>query len=114
MTPMVYIQTAVALALVIGLIVLSALFLRKRQAKPGMMKVMAYQPLGPKKGIAAVKVGREVLLVGITANDIKLLKSLGEPFEDERAPAPSMEIVKDINEKLRMIRNIKDTMYAGK
>lgn len=114
MTPMVYIQTSVALALVIGLIVMSALFLRKKQGKPGMMKVMAYQSLGPKKGIAAVKVGREVLLVGITANDLKLLKSLGEPIGDEQAHEQAINTVMDINEKLRKIRNIKDTMYAGK
>jgi len=73
-----YLQTLIALSVVIGTIYLLGMFLKKRQEKDGMMKVMGFQSLGPKKGIAMVKVGQEVLLVAVTATDVKLLKSLDQ------------------------------------
>jgi flagellar protein FliO/FliZ len=77
-----YLQMGLALILVSGLIFLLGLFVKKKQEKGGLMKVMGYQSLGPKKGMAMVKVGREVLLLGVTANDVKLLKSLGSLNEE--------------------------------
>ena len=71
-----YLQMGIALILVSGLIVLCGLFVKKRQDREGLMKIMGYQSLGPKKGLAMVRVGREVLLVGVTATDVKLLKSM--------------------------------------
>lgn len=69
-----YIQVITALAAVLGLIFLFAFFLRKRHVRNEMMKVIAYHPLGTRKGIAAMKVGEEILLLGITPADIKLLR----------------------------------------
>lgn len=108
MTPEIYMQTGAALIAVTGLIVFMGMFLRKRQTRQAMMKVIAYQSLGAKKGIAAVKVGEEVLLVGITANDIKLLKSLGGQTDGQS----SRDTAVDINAKLQKLRTIKETMYA--
>lgn len=71
-----YLQMGIALILVSGVIILFGLFVKKRQDKEGLMKIMGYQSLGPKKGLAMVRVGREVLLVGVTATDVKLLKSM--------------------------------------
>jgi flagellar protein FliO/FliZ len=71
-----YLQMGIALILVSGVIILLGLFVKKRQDKEGLMKIMGYQSLGPKKGLAMVRVGREVLLVGVTATDVKLLKSM--------------------------------------
>jgi flagellar biogenesis protein FliO len=70
----VYIQTAAALVFVIILIVGLSYFMRKRQGAEGFMKVVGYQSLGPKKGVAAVKIGREILLLGVSVSDIRLLK----------------------------------------
>jgi len=71
-----YLHMGVALILVSGLIVLFGLFVKKKQDKGSVMKIMGYQSLGQKKGMAMVKVGQEVLLLGVTANDVKLLKTL--------------------------------------
>jgi flagellar biogenesis protein FliO len=76
-----YLHMGLALVLVSGLIVLLGLAVKKKQDKGGLMKVMGYQSLGPKKGMAMVRVGQEVLLLGVTANDVRLLKTLSNHDE---------------------------------
>ena len=71
-----------ALILVGGLIFLLGHFVKKKQGHGSLMKIMGYQSLGPKKGLAIVRVGREAILVGVTATDIKFLKNL-DHFDDE-------------------------------
>jgi flagellar biogenesis protein FliO len=34
--------------------------------------------IGPKKGVAALKIGREVLILGVTTNEVRLLKTFQE------------------------------------
>ncbi len=123
-----YLHMGIALILVSGLILVLGQFLRKRQGKESPMKVMGYQSLGPKKGIAMVKVGREVLLVGVTATDVKLLKSLDdridEPaaeqreFPEEPAVRTGGVIIADAPGRLRQLKalknSLKDTVYAVK
>lgn len=102
-----YIQMIIALAAVIGMIFLMSFFLKKRQGKTGMINILAYQSFGPRKGIAALKIGREVLLIGITSTDIKLLKTFKENDFDEHASS-------EINSKLRMLRDIKERFNEHK
>jgi flagellar biogenesis protein FliO len=73
-----YIQTAAALVFVILLIVATAFVLRKKQNRAGFMNIVGYQPFGPKKGVAALRVGKEVLILGVTSNEMRLLKTFGE------------------------------------
>jgi len=85
-----YLQAGIALILVSGLIVLLGLFTKKRQDKANLMNIMGYQSLGPKKGLAMVRVGHEVILVGVTATDVKLLKSIDQ-FSDDAPRCASFE-----------------------
>jgi flagellar biogenesis protein FliO len=96
----VYLQMIVALAVVIGLVVMIGVYMRRKQASPALMQVVAYQSFGPRKGMAVLKVGREVFLVGVTATDIKLLKSLNAAdLEDEAT--------REITDKIRRLKRIK-------
>jgi len=52
------------------------------------VKITGDQSLGPKKGIAMVKVGPEVLLVGVTTTDIKLLKAKDTVIEEQEKEWP--------------------------
>lgn len=70
-----YIQTIAALIFVILLIFAAGFMMKKRQNKFGFMKIVGYQPFGPKKGVAALKVGKEVLILGVTANEMRLLRT---------------------------------------
>lgn len=74
-----YIQMIGALAFVLLLIVGAAYVLRKKQNRADIMSVISYQNIGPKKGVAALKIGREILLLGVTTNEVRLLKS----FQDD-------------------------------
>ncbi len=87
-----YLHMGLALILVSGLILLLGLFVKKRQGKESLMKIMGYQSLGPKKGMAMVRIGQEVLLLGVTANDVKLLKTM-DGYEEETAHPVSFEKV---------------------
>lgn len=81
-------QMASALALVLILIVAMGSLYRRRQKGAGLITMLAYQSLGQKMGIAAVKIGREILVLGVTPNDFKLLKRFdARPEADEESPS---------------------------
>lgn len=69
-----YLQVVVALIFVILLILAAGFIMRKKQNRLGLMSVISYQPFGPKKGVAALKIGSEILILGVTPNDMRLLK----------------------------------------
>jgi len=73
-----YIQMAIALVFVILLIFAIGFVLRKKQDRFGFMSVVGYQSLGPKKGVAALKIGKEILILGVTSNDMRLLRIFKE------------------------------------
>jgi flagellar biogenesis protein FliO len=99
-----YIQMIVALAVVVGLVAVFGLYMRKKQVSSPVMQVVAYQSLGPRKGIAVVKVGKEAVLLAVTSADVKLLKGLNAAdFEDEASS--------EIREKLEKLRSIKGRLH---
>lgn len=102
-----YLQMAIALAAVIGLIFLTGFFIRKRQGKASLMNILAYQSFGPRRGVAALKIGKEILLLGITSTDLKLLKTFAENELET-------EIGRDITDKLNRLRNIKEYLNEHK
>ena len=69
-----YIQMAAALVFVVLLIMATGYVLKKKQNRFGLMSIVSYQPVGPKKGVAALKVGKEILILGVTSNDMRLLR----------------------------------------
>jgi flagellar biosynthetic protein FliO len=85
-----YLQMGFALLLVTGLIFGVGYVAKKNRRQGSLMKIMGYQSLGPKKGMAMVRIGREVLLLGVTATDIKLLKTM-DPVEEAADHCPSFE-----------------------
>lgn len=95
-----YLQVALALIAVIGLIYLTGFLMKNRQSKSSLMNILAYQSFGQRKGIAALKIGKEILLVGVTSTDIKLLKSYDETELE-------LESVAVINDKLKQLKDLK-------
>ncbi|NOZ25374.1 MAG: hypothetical protein GXO94_04700 [Nitrospirae bacterium] len=93
----------VALVFIVGLILVVAGVIRNRTAaKSELLKTLGYLNLGPRKGIAIIKAGEEILLVGITANDLKLLKTLPESaLENE---------LKTLKDNIRQIKGFKELM----
>jgi flagellar biogenesis protein FliO len=103
-----YVQMVLALAAVIALILLVSLFMKKKQTKTGLiMNVVSYQSFGPRKGLAALKMGKEMLLIGITSNDIKLLKTFSEDDFEAQTTA-------DTNARLKKLKDMKERLHEHK
>lgn len=81
-----YIQMSAALIFVILLIVAAGYVMKKKQNRFGIMNLISYQPFGPKRGVAALKVGKEVLILGMTQTEMRLLKSFNEEELDLSKP----------------------------
>jgi flagellar biogenesis protein FliO len=64
-----------ALTFVLLLIFGAAYVVRKKQNRVDLMHLISYQNIGPKKGVAALKIGKEVLILGVTTNEVRLLKT---------------------------------------
>jgi len=94
-----YIQMAAALAFVILLIVGAGYLLKRKQNRYGIMNIVSYQPFGARKGIAALKVGKEVLLISVTQNDMRLLKT----FTASELDLPETDGFKKSLDKFRKI-----------
>lgn len=107
-----YIQMGAALAAVALLIVLLSLFLKRKQQAPGLMHVVAYQSIGPKKGVAALRVGGEILLLGVTPTDVRLLRTYDEKIlGDENMPGDADiagKIAGNIADRVGRLRRIKE------
>ncbi len=101
------IQTGIALAFVVFLIFAVALLYKKRRKNIGILNLIAYQSLGQKMGVAALKIGGEVLILGITPTDFKLLRKLDEKaIEIEETETASN--FGSIAERVKKIRRIKE------
>ncbi len=94
-----YIQMAAALVFVILLIFAAGYVLKKKQNKFGLMSIISYQPFGAKKGVAALKIGSEILILGVTPNDMRLLKV----YKDSELDLPATEGFQGKLEKFKRI-----------
>ena len=81
-----YIQMGAALIFVVLLIVGAGYVMKKKHNRFGLMNLISYQPFGPKRGVAALKVGKEVLILGMTQTEMRLLKSFNEEDLDLSEP----------------------------
>jgi len=99
-------QMGAALAFVILLIAAAAwAYRKKRPAEPGHIALVAYHPFGPRRGIAAVRVGREVLVVGVTNADLKLFRVVD-------ADALESGTVAAVADKVRRLRQIREELHG--
>ncbi|MEW6184293.1 MAG: flagellar biosynthetic protein FliO [Thermodesulfobacteriota bacterium] len=88
--------------LVLSLVVLGFLF-RRKQKQSHIIQMVAYQSLGAKKGVAALQVGKEILVVGIMPNGFRVLKTVEarEVLEPREAPfSDSLEKLRRLKEEI--------------
>ncbi|BCB96461.1 flagellar biosynthetic protein FliP [Dissulfurispira thermophila] len=79
------IKVTIALLIILGGLYLFIRFLKQRVLpNKGFIEIIQYQPFGPKKGIAVVKVLKEYLILGIADEGISLL-SKPNPSDVEEA-----------------------------
>lgn len=83
-----------ALVLIVGLLLVAIWLLKRRRTTTDNMSLLRYYPLGPRRGVAALKVYDEVLVLGVTNQNIQLLKSFPAdkiPEEPEGAGESSLD-----------------------
>lgn len=85
-----FINVAIAVSLLIGFVFGLAIFMKKWRKVSGVdkhinnIKVLSQHYLGPKKSLCVIRVAGETLLVGVTDNNINLIKALS--LLDEEIP----------------------------
>lgn len=108
------IQMAAATAAVVLLIIgLGKLAAKKQNGSTGMFDLLGYRSLGPKKGITAMRVGPDVLILGVTATDIRLLASYPAGTAGFAAAAPvamPSGAPASIADRIARLRSMKDSL----
>jgi flagellar biogenesis protein FliO len=90
----------------IGLILSIGVFgflYRRKQKQSNIINLVAYQSLGSKKGVAALQVGNEILVVGVMPNGLRILKTLAakDILENkEEACSERMEKLRRMKEEI--------------
>lgn len=93
-----FITALVGLALSVG--VLGFLY-RRKQKQSHLITLVAYQSLGAKKGVAALQVGDEILVLGVMPTGFQVLKTL--------AAEGILEKKEDLfSEKVEKLRKLKE------
>jgi flagellar biogenesis protein FliO len=87
------------IGLILSMVVLGVLF-RRKQKQSHIIQMVAYQSLGSKKGVAALQVGDEILLIGIMPNGFRVLKTM----EAKEVIATQDTPYSDRMEKLRKLK----------
>ena len=88
-----YIRFIAALCLVAGMLWFAVRVLRQRRPNLGGLSLLQYFPLGPRRGVAAVRAYDEVLVLGVTPDSIRLLRSysIEKLPEDPQALNPATD-----------------------
>jgi flagellar biogenesis protein FliO len=94
-----YIQMIAALIFVILLIMGVGFLMRKKQGRSGLMSIISYYSMGPKRGVAALKIGKEVLILGVTPGDMRLLKT----FKEDELDLTEVNAFRDKLDKFRRV-----------
>lgn len=91
-----YIKILFAFGAVLGLLLIFYGFaMRRRQAERSLINIIAYRVLDPRRGVAVavMKIGGELLFIGITPSDMKVLKTLSDTeLKDESSEVRRQKI----------------------
>lgn len=91
----------------VGLILSMGVFgflYRRKQKQSNIIQLVAYQSLGAKKGVAALQVGNEIMVLGIMPNGLRVLKTL----EAKEVLAKREDPYSDRVQKLRRLKEAVD------
>ncbi len=102
-----YLQMILIIMITIGVaFIVLGLVTKRHQQRSGLINIVAYHTLDPRKGIAVavMKVGRELLFLGVTPNEVKLLKTVqeGDIETDYRK--------KNLDERMRFLQILKERL----
>jgi flagellar protein FliO/FliZ len=100
------IKIGLSLVFVLGIIMIASRVLMNRMggSQNQFIKTLGFLSLGPRKAIAVVKAGKEVILIGVTHNDLKLIKA----YPEEEFATELQSLKKNLNH----LKLLKDTLRS--
>jgi flagellar biogenesis protein FliO len=104
----VFINTIPALFLVIILILAISLVYKKKRRYSGLIEMIEYRTFGQKLAIAAMRINKNIFILGITPNDMKVLDKMDEGVLT--AKANILDSNSEISEKIKRLRKIKEDL----
>jgi len=81
-----------ALSLLAGLLWLAVRLVRARRPGGSALRLVQYFPLGPRRGVAALRVYDEILVLGVTPQAIRILRRYRAdelPEDPPQGPGPA-------------------------
>lgn len=78
MIDMIINMTGGLIAVIMLIFLLAFIYKKNQRHSSGIMSIKQYLSLGPKRGFAAIKIGSEIMIVGITPSGFNLLKTYDE------------------------------------
>lgn len=104
----VYVNIITALFFVILLIAGIAFVYKKKRGNARLIDLIEYRSFGQKIAVAAMKINKNIYILGITPNDMKVIEKFNE---DTLRLSPKAEIHQEnIIEKIKRLRQIKEDL----
>lgn len=99
-------NTLSAVALVVILIFGISLLYKKKRRSSGLIELVEYRSFGQKLAVAAMRINKNVFILGITPNDMKVLDKI-----DEGVLTTNTKLVEQkdsISEKIKRLKEMKE------
>lgn len=104
------IQMLSALFIVIILIFGLSLMYKKRQKSAGLIGIIEYRSFGQKMGIAAMRINKEIFILGITPTDMKVIERFGEEIIEKPSLNTDEKDKSNISKRIQRLKEIKESL----
>jgi flagellar biogenesis protein FliO len=99
-----------ALFIVIILIFGLSLIYKKRQKSAGLIDIIEYRSFGQKMGIAAMRINKEIFIMGITPTDMKVIERFGEEIIEKPSINSAEKDKSSISRRIQRLKEMKESL----
>lgn len=104
----IFINIIPALFFVIFLILGVSFIYKKKRGTSRLIDLIEYRSFGQKMAVAAMRINKEIYILGITPNDMKVIEKIKD---DIIGLSPKTEVYQEsISEKIKRLRKIKEDL----
>jgi flagellar biogenesis protein FliO len=97
-----------ALFFVILLIIGISFIYKKKRGTSRLIDLIEYRSFGQKMAVAAMKINKDIYILGITPNDMKVIEKINEDVLGLSSKADVHQ--ENISEKIKRLRQIKEEL----
>lgn len=104
----IFINIIPALFFVIFLILGVSFIYKKKRGTSRLIDLIEYRSFGQKMAVAAMRINKDIYILGITPNDMKVIEKIKD---DIIGLSPKTEVYQEsISEKIKRLRKIKEDL----